>query len=177
MSQGLEEQQLEEQIGKTVWQGRIGDAPLRIDMLPSGRIAATWNIRGNERRAVVDTIEQLQQRVLFQLMLGAGPAQDAIALEVAAQDAIALEVARAIAAAQVDLPDPTQAPVVRRKKRTRRPGPPRSRRRRYPTPCPSQRKRRDLEVPALFALRREAAYGRCSAAVSAVNALSNPPPL
>src|SRR5213076_2456666 len=111
---------VEEQIGKTVWQGRIGDAPLRVDMLPSGRIAATWNIRGNERRAVVDTIEQLQQRVLFQLMLGAGPAQDAIGLEVA----------RAIAAAQVDLPDPTQAPAVRRKKRTRRPGPPRSRRRR-----------------------------------------------
>jgi len=120
MSHGFEEQQLEEQIGKTVWQGRIGDAPLRIDMLPSGRIAATWNIRGNERRAVVDTIEQLQQRVLFQLMLGAGPKQDAIALEVA----------RAIATAQVDLPDPTQAPTVRRKKRTRRPGPPRSRRRR-----------------------------------------------
>jgi len=120
MSHGFEEHQLEEQIGKTVWQGRIGDAPLRIDMLPSGRIAATWNIRGNERRAVVDTIEQLQQRVLFQLMLGAGPKQDAIALEVA----------RAIATAQVDLPDPTQAPTVRRKKRTRRPGPPRSRRRR-----------------------------------------------
>ena len=32
---------MDEQIGKTVWQGRIGDAPLRVDMLPSGRIAAT----------------------------------------------------------------------------------------------------------------------------------------
>ena len=112
---------MDEQIGKTVWQGRIGDAPLRVDMLPSGRIAATWNIRGNERRAVVDTIEQLQTRVLFQLMLGAGPTEDAVAQQVA----------RAIAEAQVDLPDPTQAPPRPRKKRpARRPGPPRSRRRR-----------------------------------------------
>jgi hypothetical protein len=112
---------VDEQIGKTVWQGRIGDAPLRVDMLPSGRIAATWNIKGNERRAVVDTIEQLESRVLFQLMLGAGPKEDLTAKEVA----------RAISEAQVDLPDPTQAPPRPRKKRAaRRPGPPRSRRRR-----------------------------------------------
>ena len=94
---------MDEQIGKTVWQGRIGDAPLRVDMLPSGRIAATWTIRGNERRAVVDTIAQLEQRVLFQLMLGAGPQQDTLAKDVA----------RAIAEAQLDLPDPTQAPPGR----------------------------------------------------------------
>ncbi len=112
---------MDEQIGRTVWQGRVGDAPLRVDMLPSGRIAATWSIRGNERRAVVDTIPQLEQRVLFQLMLGAGPKQDAVAKEIA----------MAIAQAQVDLPDPTQAPPRPRKKRpARRPGPPRSRRRR-----------------------------------------------
>jgi hypothetical protein len=113
---------LEEQIGKTVWQGRIGDAPLRVDMLPSGRIFATWSMRGNERRAVVDTIQQLEQRVLFQLMLGAGPGQDAVAKQVIA----------AVEQGQEGLPDPTQAaPAVKRKKRpARRPGPPRSRRRR-----------------------------------------------
>ena len=61
----------EPQGGKTVWQGRIGDVPLRVDMLPSGRIFASWSTRGNDRRAVVDTIQQLEQRVLFQLMLGA----------------------------------------------------------------------------------------------------------
>jgi hypothetical protein len=111
---------LDEQIGKTVWQGRIGDAPLRVDMLPSGRIAATWSVRGSERRAVVDTIQQLEQRVLFQLMLGAGPGQDTLAREVAI----------AVAEGSVDLPDPTQTPRAPRKKRARRPGPPRSRRRR-----------------------------------------------
>lgn len=112
---------MEEQIGKTVWQGRIGDAPLRVDMLPSGRIAATWSSRGNERRVVVDTMQQLESRVLFQLMLGAGPEQDAVAKEIGA----------AVAQGGIGLPDPTTAPPpIRRKKRPSRQGPPRSRRRR-----------------------------------------------
>ena len=104
-----------------MWQGRIGDAPLRVDMLPSGRIFATWSLRGNERRAVVDTIQQLEQRVLFQLMLGAGPGQDVVARQVV----------DAVHQGQEGLPDPTQAPpTVKRKKRAARRGPPRSRRRR-----------------------------------------------
>jgi hypothetical protein len=111
----------EQQAGQTVWQGRIGEAPLRIDMLPSGRIFASWSIRGNERRAVVDTIQQLEQRVLFQLMLGAGPGQDVVAREVLT----------AVRQGQTGLPDPTQAPrAVKKKKGGRRSGPPRSRRRR-----------------------------------------------
>jgi hypothetical protein len=110
-----------EQQGRTVWQGRIGDTHLRVDMLPSGRIFASWNSRGNERRAVVDTIQQLEQRVLFQLMLGAGPQQDLVAREVIT----------AVTEGQEGLPDPTQAPPpVRKKKKNGRRGPPRSRRRR-----------------------------------------------
>lgn len=112
---------MEELQGKTVWRGRIGEVPLRIDMLPSGRISATWSSRGNERRAVVDTVQQLEQRVLFQLMLGAGPEGDRIAHEVIA----------AVEEGQVGLPDPTKAPPpVRKKKKTGRRGPPRSARRR-----------------------------------------------
>ncbi|HXF56910.1 MAG TPA: hypothetical protein VNO34_04945 [Actinomycetota bacterium] len=113
----MDEQQ---EQGRTVWRGRIGEVPLRVDMLPSGRIFATWSMRGNERRAVVDTIQQLEQRVLFQLMLGAGPEEDAVAHEV-------LE---AVREGKEGLPDPTQAPAVRRKRKNLRRGPPRSRRRR-----------------------------------------------
>lgn len=111
----------EQQAGKTVWQGRIGEAPLRVDVLPSGRIFATWSVKGNERRAVVDTIQQLEQRVLFQLMLGAGPKEDSVARQVVSS----------VEDGKEGLPDPTQAPpsVKRKKKNTRR-GPPRSRRRR-----------------------------------------------
>jgi hypothetical protein len=111
----------EQQAGRTVWQGRIGQAPLRVDMLPSGRIFAAWSIRGNERRAVVDTIQQLEQRVLFQLMLGAGPGEDAVARQVLT----------AVSEGQQGLPDPTQAPrPTKKKKNAGRRGPPRSRRRR-----------------------------------------------
>src|SRR6266540_205112 len=111
----------EQQGGNTVWQGRIGDVPLRVDMLPSGRIFASWSIRGNERRAVVDTVQQLEQRVLFQLMLGAGPGQDAVAHQVV----------EAVEQGQEGLPDPTLAAAqVKRKKKPSRRGPPRSRRRR-----------------------------------------------
>jgi hypothetical protein len=117
--QRLDDQQ--EQQGKTVWQGRIGEVPLRVDMLPSGRIFASWAVRGNERRAVVDTVGQLEQRVLFQLMLGAGPGQDVVAQQVLA----------AVQEGQIGLPDPTQAPPpIKRKKKSGRRGPPRSRRRR-----------------------------------------------
>lgn len=107
----------EPQVGKNVWQGKVGDVSLRVDMLPSGRIASTWASRGNERRAVVDTIQQLEQRVLFQLMLGAGPDSDAIANEIIS----------AVKAGQEGLPDPTKAPA--NPQRRRRPGgPPRHRR-------------------------------------------------
>ncbi len=119
---GFERARLDtEQQGKTVWQGRIGEVPLRVDMLPSGRIFAAWAVRGNERRAVVDTIQQLEQRVLFQLMLGAGPRDDAVARQIVS----------AVEQGQEGLPDPTTAaPPERRKKRNTRRGPPRSRRRR-----------------------------------------------
>jgi hypothetical protein len=111
---------MDEPIGRTVWRGRIGDISLRVDMLPSGRIASSWVSRGNERRAVVDTIPQFEQRVLFQLLLGAGPEADSVTKEIHA----------AIAEAQVDLPDPTKATPAPRKKRSGRRPPPRSVRRR-----------------------------------------------
>jgi hypothetical protein len=110
----------EQQAGKTVWQGRIGDVPLRVDVLPSGRIFSSWTIRGNERRAVVETIQQLEQRVLFQLMLGAGPGQDPVARQVVAAVELGIE----------GMPDPTQAVRAPKKKKSGRRGPPRSRRRR-----------------------------------------------
>ena len=104
-----------------MWQGRLGEVPLRVDVLPSGRIFASWSVRGNERRAVVDSIQQLEQRVLFQLMLGAGPGQDPVARQVVT----------AVEQGQEGMPDPTQTPrPVKKKKRNGRRGPPRSRRRR-----------------------------------------------
>ena len=55
---------------RSVWEGRVGDTMLTVQVHPSGRIAAQWRGKtGNERRVVVNTIGELERSVLFQLML------------------------------------------------------------------------------------------------------------
>jgi hypothetical protein len=108
---------MDEQSARTVWEGSIGKTPLRVDVLPSGRIAATWRVAGSERRSVVESIEQFERTVLFQLMISAPPDQDGVASDVIA----------AVEKARVDLPDPATLPRPRRSRsrpqqRRRRPG-------------------------------------------------------
>lgn len=107
-----------EQLAHTVWEGRIGDVPLRVEVLPSGRIASTWRVAGGERRSVVDSVEQFERAVLFQLMVSAPPENDAVAAEVIA----------AVVQGKVGLPDPATLPRPRRSRRpSRRGGRPRRR--------------------------------------------------
>ena len=102
---------------RTVWEGRIGDTPLRVSVQPTGRIEAVWRGKaGNERRAVVNSIDELERSVLFQLMITAPPEQQGVAGDIA----------QAVAQAKVGLPDPTQAPSAPKKRK--RPGRPRRRR-------------------------------------------------
>jgi len=102
-----------------VWEGRIGDVLLRVGVLNSGRIEAQWRAKsGNDRRVVVNTIDELERSVLFQLMLTA-PAD---------QSGTPGDIAQAVAQAKVGLPDPADAPRPPRKKKKRRGGPPRRRR-------------------------------------------------
>lgn len=102
---------------QTVWEGRIGDTFLRVEVQSNGRIVGSWRTRGgNDRRVVVNTVEELERSALFQIMLTA-PADQA---------GIPAEIAEAIDRARVGLPDPTAAPRAPRKKRNRpprRPGP------------------------------------------------------
>ncbi|HYH27760.1 MAG TPA: hypothetical protein VEA19_03165 [Actinomycetota bacterium] len=100
---------MDEPQARQVWQGAIGSAPLRVEILPSGRIAATWRIGGAERRSVVDTVEQFERSVLFQLMLNAPPKEDAVASEVLA----------AIMEGKQGLPDPTMSPRSRKRRPSR----------------------------------------------------------
>jgi hypothetical protein len=95
---------------RLVWEGRIGGAPLRVAVHPSGRIEAVWRGKaGPERRAVVNTIEELERSVLFQLMISAPPEEQHLAGDIA----------QAVAQARVGLPDPTDAPRPPRKKKKR----------------------------------------------------------
>src|SRR5437899_640290 len=107
---------------RPVWEGRIGDILLTVQVHSSGRIAAQWRGKtGNERRVVVNTIDELERSVLFQLMLTAAPDQSGLPAEIV----------QAVQQARVGLPDPTQTPRAPRKRRRppRRPGPrPRGRR-------------------------------------------------
>ncbi|MFN2545450.1 MAG: hypothetical protein ABR600_12910 [Actinomycetota bacterium] len=101
---------------RSVWEGRVGDTQLVVQVQPSGRIAAQWRGKsGNERRVVVNTIDEFERSVLFQLMLTAPKDQAGLPAEIV----------QAVQQARVGLPDPTQAPRAPRKKRRppRRPGP------------------------------------------------------
>ena len=96
---------------RQVWEGKIGDTRLRVAVHPSGRIEAQWRARaGNERRAVVNSIEELERSVLFQLMLTAPPGDHSIPGDIA----------QAVAQAKVGLPDPADAPRPPKRKKAGR---------------------------------------------------------
>ena len=109
-----------EEQGELVWEGPMGSTHLRVDILPSGRLAARWRSQGGDRRVIVDTEQELERRVLFGLMVGAGAEERATATAIMSK----------VTEAKSSRPDPTQAPR-RKKKRTRpsRRGIPRPRRR------------------------------------------------
>jgi len=52
------------------WEGRFGEADLKVEIPPSGRIHVEWTTAQGTRNKVVDSIEQLERSVLFQLMVG-----------------------------------------------------------------------------------------------------------
>jgi hypothetical protein len=92
-----------------------------VAVLPSGRIEAQWRGKsGGDRRVVVNTIEELERTVLFQLMITATPEESGVPGDIA----------QAVAQAKVGLPDPTNAPRSTKPKKKRRGGPPRRRPRR-----------------------------------------------
>ena len=105
---------------KAVWEGRLGTTHLRVAVMPSGRIEAQWRGKsGGDRRVVVNTIDELERTVLFQLMITASPEESGVPGDIA----------QAVAQAKVGLPDPATAPRSTKPKKKRR-GPPRRRPRR-----------------------------------------------
>lgn len=98
------------------WEGRFGEADLKIEIPPSGRIHAEWKTAAGTRNRVVDSIEQLERSVLFQLMVGTDIGDD-IREEVA--DAVAITLAN-----RKSFPgrEPSQQTARRQGKRKPRPG-------------------------------------------------------
>jgi hypothetical protein len=117
----LEKESPLEVSGTVAWEGKFGEADLKIEIPPSGRIHAEWTTPAGTRQKVVDSIEQLERSVLFQLMVGSEMG-DEIREEVA--DAVAITLAN-----RTPLPtdEPYQARRAQRKKQTRARGGPRRR--------------------------------------------------
>jgi hypothetical protein len=98
--------------GSTVaWEGKFGNADLKIEIPPSGRIHAEWKTPAGTRTKVVDSIEQLERSVLFQLMVGTGVGDD-VREEVA--DAVALTLAN-----RSPVPGPDSGSVRPQRRRAR----------------------------------------------------------
>ncbi len=104
-------------VASTVaWEGRFGEAELKIEIPPSGRIHAEWKTKAGVRNKVVDSIEQLERGVLFQLMIGAQ-------VEEGMRDQVAEAVALSLANRRpVTGRDPSLPARPARKKGSARPG-------------------------------------------------------
>lgn len=102
-----------------VWQGKVGDIPLRVGVAHAGRIIAEWDSPQGARQKIAESMEEFERTVLLQLLLTSGHS-DASATD---------EVVAAVARAQEERPRPAPtAPEKRRKnpkarlhRRSRRP--------------------------------------------------------
>jgi hypothetical protein len=89
-----------------VWQGRIGDIPLRVGVSHAARIIAEWDLPQGSRSKVAHSIEEFERSVLLQLLLSAG-VSDA---------SITDEVLEAVRTAQAERPAPTTTAAPRKRK-------------------------------------------------------------
>ncbi len=108
------------EAGEVIWEGRIGSTPLRVGVPHSEAIIAEWDTPRGSRHKVSDSIEEFERAVLFQLLLGAGEADESVTREVIA----AVEKARAERPKKVsesDAPRRRKNPKVRQHRRSRRP--------------------------------------------------------
>jgi hypothetical protein len=105
--------------GEIVWQGKVGDIPLRVGVPHAGRIIAEWDSPQGPRQKVAESMEEFERTVLLQLLLRAGQSDVSATADVVA----------AIEKAQAERPRPApSAPEKRRKtpkarlhRRSRRP--------------------------------------------------------
>lgn len=87
-----------------VWQGKVGDTPLRVGVSHAERIVAEWDTPQGPRHKVASSVAEFERSVLFQLLLSAGEVDPSSTQEVIS----------AIEKAQAERPSPP--PVARRRK-------------------------------------------------------------
>ena len=105
--------------GEIVWQGAVGNIPLRVGVPHAGRIIAEWDSAQGFRQKVAESIEEFERTVLLQLLLSAGESDTSSTRAVIA----------AVEKAQAERPRPTvtapekrrRSPKARQHRRSRRP--------------------------------------------------------
>lgn len=106
--------------GDVIWEGKIGDTPLRVGVPHAAMIIAEWDSPRGPRHKVADNFEEFERAVLFQLLLGAGETDEEATAEVAS----------AVQQAQAERPAPStdgstqrrrKNPKARMHRRSRRP--------------------------------------------------------
>ncbi|HYY44682.1 MAG TPA: hypothetical protein VE975_05775 [Actinomycetota bacterium] len=91
---------------EVVWEGRVGETPLRVGVPHAGRIIAEWDTPQGSRFKVADSLEEFERSVLFQLLLSAGESGGTAATE---------DVTAAIIRAQEERPAPRTESTPRRR--------------------------------------------------------------
>ena len=107
--------------GEMIWQGRIGNVPLRVGVPHAGRIIAEWDTPQGSRSKVASSMEEFERSVLLQILMAAGATDTSLTAEVVA----------AVEKAQSERPRQAPAaperrrknPKVRQHRRSRRPPP------------------------------------------------------
>ena len=102
-----------------MWQGKVGNIPLRVGVPHAGRIIAEWDTPQGSRQKVAESMEEFERSVLLQLLLSSGHS-DASATQ---------EVVQAVQKAQAERPRPAvtapekrrKTPKARQHRRSRRP--------------------------------------------------------
>ena len=89
-----------------IWEGKIGNTPLRVGVPHAECIIAEWDTPAGSRHKVADSMEEFERAVLFQLLLSAGETDESSTEEVV----------DAVAKAQAERPKRVPEAAVRRRK-------------------------------------------------------------
>ncbi len=89
-----------------IWQGKVGDIPLRVGVVHSERILAEWDTPQGSRSKVSESLQEFERSVLLQLLVSSGETDTAGTKEII----------DAVAEAQAERPRPAPAAPERRRK-------------------------------------------------------------
>jgi len=102
-----------------VWEGKIGQVPLRVEVPHAGKILADWESAQGRRQKICGSIEEFERAVLFQIVVASGQTDASGVKKVL--EAVTIAEAERPAPARQEGPKRPGKPKVRRHRRSRTP--------------------------------------------------------